>query len=172
MNPTFSCIASLELTGEVTAVIAIRVWDAACRMPHNLEVLGPWQWKMRCWMTAWSHLSRQLIDFVWAPRDYQPAAEAALHALLAAAYGDSLGRLEVDFPLSWACLRRGLQSCVLPSQLHHWLCPLSSLVLNTVYFDQGHVFSKCCSYSVLWHIMKAEFKNKIQDTINFTLITC
>lgn len=166
MNAIFSCITSLGFTGEITTVIAIRVWDAACRMQHNLELSGPWQWKIRCWMTTWSHLSRQLIDFGWAPGDYQPAAEAAVHALLAAAYGDSLGRLELSSRLSPQLslpLERAAELCSpTPAAL------FSSLVLNTGCFDQGHVFSKCCAYGVLWHIMKAEFENKIQNTINFT----
>lgn len=41
-------------------------------------------------MATESHLRRPWQTLCELPRDYQPAAEAAVHALQAAAYGDSL----------------------------------------------------------------------------------
>lgn len=67
MNHIVICSASLGLTREITTVIATRVWASACRMPHDLDFKVPDLVKIRCCMTAWSHLIRQLIDFVWAP---------------------------------------------------------------------------------------------------------
>lgn len=68
MHPIFSCIASLELTGEITSHChkSLRFCFQKAKQPRAFEALT---WcKIRCWMTAESHLRRPLIDFLWAPQ--------------------------------------------------------------------------------------------------------
>lgn len=155
MNPIFSCIASLGLTGEITCF-------QNATQPTAFGSLT-W-WKIRCWMTARSHLRRQLIDFVWAPRGL-PASSRSCSTCFA---GGSIWRftrwLELSSRLSpqprlpW----ERAESCALPT------VPPQSPGPKRCVFWPGTCFIEC----ELWHIMKAEFKNKIQNTINFILITC
>lgn len=68
MNPIFSCIDSLELTGENTSHRheGLRLCLQKATQPRAFQ--SPIWWKIRCWMATESHLRRPLIDFVWAPQ--------------------------------------------------------------------------------------------------------
>lgn len=121
-------------------------------------------------MTAWSHLRRQLIDFVRAPRGL-PASSRSCSTCFA---GGSIWQFPQWLELS---SRLSPRLRLLPERAAE-PCSTSSPAPPTVpahflgpkhHFDQEHIFSACCSRSELWHIMKAKFKNKIRNTINFIL---
>lgn len=130
--------------------------------------------KVRCWMAARSHLRRQWMDFVWAPRGLPANSRSCSTRFAGGSIWWFTGRSESSSRLS------PQQS--LPPERAAELCPASSaallptpcspLLLNAGSSEQENVFSECCSCSELWHIMKAQFKNKIQNTTNFILMTC